>query len=185
MLAFFGQAGFIICAFILSFRDAARELLGERSYYSMQSELQGVALNFPWVVVLLALVIWGWLLARKFMGAQEVRIGDWLFPIALVYVQAMSAGWFFWGRDAASWVFNLALLGLALAWMLEGCREARLSRVVLGSVVLAALVFARYFDLFQSLAWRGVTFLVLGAVLFAEGFYYRKLRTKSDGRAGS
>jgi hypothetical protein len=183
VLAFYGQAGFIICAFILSFRDVARELLSGRSYYSTSSDLQGVVSYFPWVVVLAALGVWGWMLTRKLSGRLEVRLGDWLFPIALIYVQAMCAGWFYWGRDVAAWVFNLALLGLALSWMLEGCREVRLSRVILGSVVLASLVFARYFDLFHSLAWRGVAFLVLGAVLFAEGFYYRRMRQVDEGRA--
>ena len=53
------------------------------------------------------------------------------------------------------------------------------------AVLFAALVFARYFDLFHSLAWRGVAFLVLGGVLFAEGFYYRKLRQAEEGRTES
>ncbi len=184
VMAFFGQTGFVVCAFILSFQGAARELLVMRSHRWVEPAT-GVAEFFPWIIVLAALGAWGWLLAKHFRGERALRVGEWLFPVALIYVQAMSAGWFVIGKEAAAWVFNLALLGLALAWMLEGCRTGKLSRVVLGSVVLAALVFARYFDLFHSLAWRGVAFLVLGAVLFAEGFYYRKLRSTEEGRAES
>jgi len=50
-----------------------------------------------------------------------------------------------------------------------------------GSLLLAAVVLARFFDLFESLAVRGLIFVVLGAVLLAEGFYYRKLRRASAG----
>ncbi len=184
VMAFFGQAGFIICAFILSFQGAARGLMTEYRGYGYVP-VSGFFAAFPWVLVVLALLVWGSLLLKKFQGGRAVRLGEWLYPIALIYVQAMSAGWFLPGREIASWVFNLVCLGLALAWMIEGCRSGRLSRVVLGSVVFAALVFARYFDLFHSLAWRGVAFLVLGAVLFAEGFYYRKLRQTKEGRAES
>jgi hypothetical protein len=38
--------------------------------------------------------------------------------------------------------------------------------------------------LFESLATRGVVFLLLGGVLFAEGFYYRRLRHEAAGGGG-
>jgi hypothetical protein len=39
---------------------------------------------------------------------------------------------------------------------------------------------ARYLDLFQSLAWRGLVFLIVGSTLFAEGFFYRRARQRDQ-----
>jgi uncharacterized membrane protein len=61
-------------------------------------------------------------------------------------------------------------------WMLRGCREAQLRSTVVGSLLFGTLVLARYFDLFESLATRGLTFIVLGGILIAEAMYYRKMR---------
>jgi uncharacterized membrane protein len=73
---------------------------------------------------------------------------------------------------------------MASMWMVRGCRTGQLRAVVLGSLFFAALVFARYFDLFESLALRGLVFLVVGGVLFAEGFFYRRLRQADEARGG-
>jgi hypothetical protein len=43
-------------------------------------------------------------------------------------------------------------------------------------------VAARYFDLFESLALRGVVFLIVGGVLFAEGFFYRRASQRTEQR---
>lgn len=68
--------------------------------------------------------------------------------------------------------------------MVQGCREAWLARTVLGSLLLVGVVLARYFDWFESLAVRGAVFVLLGGVLFAEGFYYRHRRAAVAGRKG-
>jgi len=60
--------------------------------------------------------------------------------------------------------------------MARGSHEASLRHTVLGSVLLSALAFARYFDLFESLMVRGLVFLVVGAALFAEGILFRRAR---------
>ena len=78
-------------------------------------------------------------------------------------------------------VVNLIFLAITAMWMARGCREGELKRVILGSLLLVALVFARYFDLFESLAARGLVFLIIGGVLFAEGFFYRRARQRVDG----
>ena len=48
-----------------------------------------------------------------------------------------------------------------------------------GSVV----VLARYFDLFQSLASRGLAFIILGIIFVAEAMFYRKMRQAKGGGA--
>ena len=53
--------------------------------------------------------------------------------------------------------------------------------VALGCVLLIALTGARYVDLFDSLLARGLAFLVVGAVLFVEGFLYARGKRAKGG----
>jgi uncharacterized integral membrane protein len=69
-------------------------------------------------------------------------------------------------------------LAVAAAWMGRGCREGQLRPTILGSLLLVALVAARYFDLFESLAVRGFVFLAVGGLLIAEGFLFRRTRQR-------
>ena len=82
-----------------------------------------------------------------------------------------------------SWSFNFILLGLAIMWIWRGCQDSRMGPTVLGSLLLSAVVLARYFDLFQSLAARGLAFIVLGVFFVAEAMYYRKMRQTKGGSA--
>lgn len=170
VLRFFGWAGFIACAFLLSFDDPARHALRWTPDHALTPQL------YRWGLFVLAAVAWVAvaLRARATTGPRVPR-EEWLCPIALMYAQALA---FLGAGDA--WfvvaVFNLVCLALAGAWMVRGCREGRLRPTVIGSLLLGAVVFARYFDLFDSLAARGLAFILFGGVLFAEGFYYRKLR---------
>ena len=111
-----------------------------------------------------------------------VPVEEWLCPIALIYAFLLAAQPGLVSDRFVAITFNLISLGIAVLWMLRGCRQAVLRPTVLGSLLLAALVFARYFDLFQSLASRGLTFIILGGVLMAEALYYRKSRREE--RAG-
>jgi len=56
------------------------------------------------------------------------------------------------------------------AWMGRGCREGLLRPTLAGSLLLGGVCAARYFDLLDSLAVRGVVLLTVGAVLIAEAF---------------
>ena len=140
--SFFGYAGFMICAYLMTFEFPARHIL------------QWALPPDP-----------GW--------------GAWLCPITIFYSLGISLIDQWQSYELATYAFNLVVLGTAAAWMVRGCRSGRLLPTILGSLVLAVLVFARYFDLFENLAARGTAFLVLGAILFAEGFYYRKLRLEA------
>ena len=60
-------------------------------------------------------------------------------------------------------------------YLWSGCRDALLGRVVGGSLLLAAWVFARFTDMFDSLLMRGGVFITMGAALFFVAFlYYRR-----------
>jgi hypothetical protein len=50
--------------------------------------------------------------------------------------------------------------------------------------MLVALTTARYFDLFDSLAARGLVFLVVGGGLFATGLQYSRSRKRLEAEKG-
>lgn len=175
VLRFFGIAGWLVCSYIGGFHGAVDELL-RWSGEPHDGGWAGVIYHGAWFAA--ALILWAWVALKVRRGELgAVRTEEWLCPIALVYAElAAFAGE---GLDArlVSIVFNLVMLCVASAWMVRGCREQRLRPVVLGSVLLSLVVFARYFDLFESLAVRGMVFIGLGAVLFAEGVFYRRARS--------
>ena len=178
-LRFFGTAAFVICLYILTFENAADDLLARRS---PADEIPWQAASYRWTPGIAALAIWVWI-ARDLLGGRReaARLDEWLMPVILLFSHAFAAAGARHFDLLAVAVFNLAAFLLAALWMVQGCREGRLGRTVVGSLLLAAVVLARFFDLFESLAVRGLIFVVLGAVLLAEGFYYRKLRRASAG----
>lgn len=181
VLASFGYGAFLVCAYLLSFRGSARHLL----YWSdLPLPHATLAAVFGWSLFALGLGAWLWLGRRALLRREiEVRREDWLLPVALLYGYGHAAlGQRDWSLFV-SWAFNLMLLGFAIMWMWRGCRESRLRPTVLGSLLLAAVVLARYFDLFHSLAARGLAFIVLGAIFVAEALYYRKMRGEAGGAA--
>ena len=183
VLRFYGLAGFLVCAYLLSFRHAAAHLLRWR-------EGAGAALvplyGYRWVPLGLAVVLWGRLLMRALRGEPtRVAWAEWLCPIGLLYCHLLGATGTRGETLFVALVFNLVCLGIAGMWMVRGCREGGLRETVLGSLLLAAVVLARYFDLFDSLAARGLAFLVLGGLLFAEGFFYRRRRREGETEGGA
>jgi uncharacterized membrane protein len=181
---FFGLLGFVVCSFILSFDDTASHMLRWTNEHHRSSTIFFI---YRWCLFILAMVAWGGLLIRRWTQrmSTEVRIEEWLCPIALLYCQSLAGTGYYTDGQFIAVVFNFVCLGLATMWMVRGCRDGHLKSVILGSLFLAALVFARYFDLFESLAVRGVVFLVLGGVLFAEGFFYRRLRHADESSGGA
>lgn len=181
VMAFFGFGAFLVCAYLLSFKGAADDLLDWTRRYGPRPALAGA---FGWTLFGAGLAGWAWLARRSLLQKElEIRREDWLLPIALVYCFGVGG---LGARDWAllvSWSFNLMLLGLAIMWMWRGCQLSRLGPTVLGSLVLSAVVLARYFDLFQSLASRGLAFIILGIIFVAEAMFYRKMRQAKGGDA--
>lgn len=181
VMAFFGFGAFLVCAYLLSFRDAARELL---DWSRRGGSHLALASTFGWTLFPLGLGGWAWLARRSLLQREpEIHREEWLLPIALLYCFGLAGTG---ARDWAlfvSWSFNLMLLGLAIMWIWRGCQESRLFPTVLGSLLLSAVVLARYFDLFQSLASRGLAFIILGLIFVAEAMYYRKMRQAKGGGA--
>ncbi len=167
---FYGLAGFLICAFLLSFRGIARDL----SHWGYREE-DIAFVSCAWVLFFAAIGCWVWLAVTHFRSQRSrVHLELWLLPIALIYSQLLDIQDFIRDTALVTGVFNCVILGVSLMWMVRGSRASLLREAVLGCVVFSIWTFARYFDLFDSLASRGFAFVVLGAALFAEGFLYRK-----------
>jgi uncharacterized membrane protein len=181
VLKFFGWTTFVVCLYLLTFPGLHDGLLNWHA--RSVTDRQGLETRlYVWISLTLALAIWAWcaVLARKW-PRQEGRIGPeaWLAPGVALVAQALAVQ----GASKGGWllggVFNVAFLALAGMWMARGCREGLLGPTVCGSLLLVALMTARYFDAFESLAARGLAFLLVGGVLFAEGFFYRRARQRA------
>lgn len=183
VMSFFGFGAFLVCAYLLSFHDASRDLLDWKHGDGLHGTTAAV---FGWTLFTLGLGGWAWLGQRSLLRREiEIHREEWLLPIALIYCfsyAAMGLRIWDWGV-IVSWSFNLMLLGVAVMWMWRGCQESRLRPTVLGSLLLSAVVLARYFDLFQSLAERGLAFILLGVIFVVEALYYRKVRRETGGAA--
>lgn len=206
VLRFFGWAGFLVLVYLLSFHDVVHDVL--RWHERLVDEERWAALvGYGWGPWALGLAAWaGWAVqgwrwsvnspetvsAAGHRGWRQVadRISEeWLVPFTAVFSQGMAFalplagdGMIPASQQVIAAVFNLVFLAVAGMWMARGCRQGELKPMVLGSVLLLALVAARYFDLFESLAWRGLTFLIVGGVVFTEGFFYRRARQQAEQR---
>ena len=179
---FFGFSGLLVCTYLLGFHQATHHLLDWQRPGGSSPSLAG---TYGWLLFFSGLSCWA-IVAWKALKVKNlaVPIEEWLCPIALLYAFLLAAQPGLVGDRFVAVTFNLISLGIAVLWMLRGCRQAQLRPTVLGSLLLAALVFARYFDLFQSLASRGLTFIILGGVLMAEALYYRKSRREERSGPG-
>ncbi|CAB1076743.1 hypothetical protein D1AOALGA4SA_4538 [Olavius algarvensis Delta 1 endosymbiont] len=73
---------------------------------------------------------------------------------------------------AGAAVFNAIYLFHSIILIVTGCKELSVKATTVGCLLLAAIAMARYTDLFASLVARSAVFLMMGAALFAVGFYY-------------
>ena len=172
IFGFLGLSTYFVMLFLLCFPDVADWML--------DPPFGEAAAGVYWLVLLAAaLAAWAavaWPLGpwRGDRRRRDCPADLLLIPLTLIFSQCYAI--FLHGFDdwAVAAPFNLVLLAHAAAMMRRGCREGRLRPTVLGSLLFAALAMARYFDLFESLIARGVVFVVVGGVLFAEGVLYAR-----------
>jgi len=182
-----GWAQFLLPAYLLTFPALAYELLAHHEHFGTEHDALWQA-NL-WLPLGLAIGAWSAVAAgggQRPAGEREEawNYEDWLtllaaaLAVVFAYVPLQRGEWL------APGVFSLLCLLLAVAWMARGCREGRLRPILEGAVLFVALAAARYFDLFESLALRGLVFLVAGAALFATGWQYSRARKRRDARQG-
>jgi len=67
--------------------------------------------------------------------------------------------------------------------MLRGFRTLHLRTAVNGSLLFAALAFARYADLFHSLLARAAVFLAIGGMMIGIGVFFSRAKRSNKGGA--
>ncbi|MFA6187247.1 MAG: DUF2157 domain-containing protein [Phycisphaerae bacterium] len=171
---FIGMAGYLLMLFILSFDEVSREILD----HPLSLKIDVV---FYWLTpFVFSIVLWLGVIREVFKKTLVKYYSHdlLLMPILLVFLCSYSLSitrCFDWPVIAA---FNLIFLIHCLMMMAKGCMDVKLSRVIVGSLLLAALVVARFFDFFESLAVRGAVFVVVGVLIFSQGFFYIKSKKK-------
>jgi uncharacterized membrane protein len=173
-----GWSVFLVCCYLCSFKGFQQGLLR----WPAQGSTFAYVL-YTWAPFALALGLWcgvAWARTARMRprAPDEHGMELILVPVAVVACQYIMLRSPCDIEVAAAGVFNLVLLALALAWMARGCRQALLARTVMGSAIMAAVVAGRYFDLFESLAARGLVFVIIGGVLFAEGILFMRARRR-------
>lgn len=167
-----GMATYLVLIYILSFGDAAHEILDLK-----RASQPWTGLAYWAVPLALVGAAWLALAARRLKAgarASWMPADLWLAPLALMAAYALAT--FMPRSDAwlAALPFNLVLLAHAVSLMAQGVRRSEMRAVAVGCILLVALAGARYADLFDSLLARGLAFLVVGAALFVEGFLYAR-----------
>ena len=181
VFGFFGWAIFYVSLYLLCFPELNHHLL--RIEHPLTGWIR-VAWLAPFVLTLFAwlVVLWNRILAGKGVEPEDPGFEIYLAPLVVLLVwcgilwPAIFDGWFL------SAPCNLALLAFAVALMARGCRQTQPGVAITGSILLVALAVARYFDLFDSLFLRGLVFIIIGAIIFAEGYLYartKKVKTKA------
>ena len=173
--------GFLLYAtllFLLSIEDFSSDVFDIKQW-----QLDGADWFYcllPWMAVSGALVL---LFARYKHTLEEnldrLEFGMVLFSLMLVMLLTFGLV----PAHQLSWhLFSLLFLVQSLLLIWRGTQQLRWQSATLGSLMLSAFVFARFLDLFQSLLMRSLAFLVLGAALFAVGFYYSNQKQRQGGR---
>jgi uncharacterized membrane protein len=181
---FFGWLGFLSCTYLLTFPNIMEHVLGWPE--TGETGLNFVRLAYNWAPCILGLGAWltvGWLSGSGAGEAgrpagQAKHPEYWLLPLTVLLCQVLALAHLSGHDWKITGVFNLIFLAVAAAWMGRGCLEGRFRPTLLGSLLLVALVVARYFDLFESLAARGAVFLAVGGLLIAEGILFRRSRQR-------
>jgi uncharacterized membrane protein len=181
---FFGWLGFLSCTYLLTFPNIMEHLLGWQE--TAETSVEPVRLVYGWGPCILGMSAWlavAWLSRPGARGQGELagepqHLEDWLLPLTALLCQVLALARLSGHDWAVTGTFNLIFLAVAAAWMGRGCREGRLRPTLQGSLMLVALVAARYFDLFESLAVRGFIFLAVGGLLIAEGILFRRARQR-------
>jgi uncharacterized membrane protein len=181
VLGAYGWAVFFLMLFLMSFPALSR------TFFEWRHDHLGWQHYIYWALPLAGCLSAWLLMAREELLGVVTRESDdpglevYLVPLTVllglcdVFYLRQAGGW------AVAGPFNLVFIGLAAALMAKGCREGLMKPTLIGSLLMVAVVVARYFDLFESLMVRGLVFLLLGALLLTEGVLYSKSRRQKAG----
>jgi uncharacterized membrane protein len=175
--------------FILTFHDAAEHLLERRGWgcHELATQEWLPMILLPLVALALAVIALRRAAVMRQCHTPEFRAR--LAAPSFILLAFVACWWLerLTHESHAVEIPGMAIVASATAVFLyhtianlwRGCRDTRLGSVVGGSLLMAAWVFARYTDLFDSLLARGVMFIVMGAGLFAVAIFYHRLKKQA------
>lgn len=181
----FGWAAFFVSAVILGSASATRSLLRDALGSAGRHPL--VVWTHVWLPLAGAAAAWGVLACRQWRGpSPALPPPEWAVPagLGMVFLAGMLSPVTTQDARGVALVFNLVAVAAATGWMWRGSRAGRTGLAVFGSACLGAVVLARYGDLFQSLATRGLAFILFGAALLATAVYCQRQRRATPGKGG-
>lgn len=94
--------------------------------------------------------------------------------LGLLLCHAVALDWLALPDGVLALLVNALFIGHCLLFIAHGSQHRQGGEVAIGCLLFAALVFARYSDLFESLLSRSLVFLLLGAGLFLVGNVYAR-----------
>jgi len=179
----FGWAAFFVCAVILGSASATRAVL--RDGFGGIARQPLVVWTHVWLPLAGAAAAWGVLAFRQWRRlAPALPPLEWTVPAGLGVVCMAGLLSPVTAQDAlaVALVFNLMAVAVAGGWMWHGSRSGRMGLAVFGSACLGVVVLARYGDLFQSLAARGLAFILFGGALLTTAVYCQRQRRAAPGK---
>lgn len=177
---FIGMGGYFITLYLLTFPDIIREILHiDNVGFSPHYDRSGFIHWFIPLIVLAATWIFvGYLKAVKKGTAKYYSHELFLMPVMAMFLYYLFISITKYLDWPAIIVLNLVFLSHCATLMARGCMKADLKQTSIGSIMLIALVIARFCDLFSSLAVRGLIFVIVGILIFSQGFFYIRSKKK-------
>ncbi|HPS56189.1 MAG TPA: hypothetical protein PLP05_11385, partial [Sedimentisphaerales bacterium] len=172
---FVGLAGYFITLFILCFTEVSNEITKDIKLFS------GVDTVLYWLIPFTLAIIGSGVVLLDVVKNVKLKYYSHdlvLMPLLLIFFGCYSFSLvhvFMWPAVA---VFNLIFLAHMLMMMADGCKQINVIRTVSGALGLAVLTAARFTDMFDSLAVRGLIFVIVGTLIFAQGFFYLSSKKK-------
>ena len=132
--------------------------------------------------VLLATGAWLWAYIAGLSGRNMADMIESAIVVAVLVVLLMVN--VIDDIDGFAWiVFNLGFLVMGGVTLSRGLNEVRWGLTALGTLMLAAMVFARFMDLFDSLLARSALFIMVGIGLFVVGQIVSRRKQRQRERA--
>ena len=180
VLSFFGQLVYLATLFALSFFHRGQGL------FTVDFEnVRASIYFFSFAMAANGLMAWSIYLNfnRKERESKILRVDHYAVLVTLIIVVLNTLGVLGLKGWAGAAVFNLIYLFHSIMLIVAGCKELNVKSTTIGCLLLAFLSMARYTDLFGSLLARSSVFLIMGAALFAVGFYYSRTKKQLQEKA--
>lgn len=174
-LATSGVLGVSILTYLFSWHDLWKDI-----GWSHRRDLW----NYPswgvWADIILTLVLvvaWALLAVRAFKPKFGPALILSIFPAMAVMGFAL-AELFTHGAFFSAVFFNAFMLALGTAYLIDGCKHARLSRVNYGMLLLSGLILTRFFDGDFGFLARGIAFILIGAGFLAVNLFISRRKRR-------